>query len=100
MPLDHGRRFDQHDGVQGLRPDPVKPHPKKSVCAEEPRTTWALTPQDGHLVPKGDNLKLQGGAAAEAEGKQGNQGGKNQDHTHNDMAAAQKTLGFRTASGF
>src|SRR4030081_1525278 len=34
MPLDHGCRLDQHHDVQGLRPNPVKPHPEKTVGAE------------------------------------------------------------------
>ena len=32
MPFDHGCRFHQHDGVQGLCPKRVKPHPEKPVC--------------------------------------------------------------------
>jgi hypothetical protein len=29
--------------------------------------TFALAPQDGHLMPKGDELKFQAGTAAKAE---------------------------------
>ena len=45
-------------------------------------------------MPKRDDLKFQGGAATNAEGEQGSQGGKNHDHAHNAMAATQKSLGF------
>jgi hypothetical protein len=50
MPLDDGCRFDQHHGVEDLRPDPVKPHPEQPVGGEEPRSARALSTQDGHLV--------------------------------------------------
>lgn len=59
MPLDDGGWFDQHYGVEDLRPNPVKPHPQEPVCAEKPRAAWSLPPQDGHLMPQGDELKLQ-----------------------------------------
>ena len=67
MPLDHGCRFDQHHGIEDLRPNSVKPHPEKPVGGEEPKLTRALAPQDGHLMPKRDNLKFQGGAATKSE---------------------------------
>jgi hypothetical protein len=51
-----------------------------AVCGEEPKLTRALPPQDSHLMSQGDELKLQGGAAANAEREQGNEGGKNCDH--------------------
>ena len=44
MPLDHGCWLDQHHGIEDLRPNPVKPHPEKSVCGEEPKPTWVLPP--------------------------------------------------------
>ena len=50
MPLDDGGWFDQHHGVEDLRPNPVKPHPEEPVCGEEPKLTRALPPQDGHLM--------------------------------------------------
>jgi len=67
MPFDQGCRSHQHDGVQGLRPNPVKPNPEKSVCAGEPRTTRALAPQDAHLMSKGNELKFKVGAATNTE---------------------------------
>ena len=88
MPLDHSCRLDQHHDVQGLWPNPVKPHPEKTVGAEKLRTAWALAPQDGHLVPKGDELKFQRSTATEAKSKQGNQGGKNENHAYDGKAAA------------
>ena len=89
MPLDHGCRFDQHHGVQGLWPNPVKPHPEKPVSGEERRTAWALAPQDRHLVPKGDEFQFERRAATKAEREQGNEGRKKRDHADDGMAAAQ-----------
>ena len=94
MPLDDGGWFDQHHGVEDLRPNPVKPHPEEPVCGEEPKLTRALPPQDSHLMSQGDELKLQGGAAASAEREQGNEGGKNCEHTHDGMAVTRKSLAF------
>ena len=58
MPVDHGCRFDQHHGVEDLWPNAVKPHPEEPVGGEEPKPTWVLPPQDGHLMSQGDELKL------------------------------------------
>ena len=55
---------------------------------------------DGHLVPKGDELEFQRGAAAKAKGEQGNEGGKNRYHTHDGIAVARKSLGFLSGSEF
>ena len=41
-----------------------------------------------------DELKLQGGAAANAEREQGNEGGKNCEHAHDGMAVTRKSLAF------
>ena len=76
MPLDDGFWLHQHHGGQGLRPDPVKPHPEQPVCGGIRKATFALPPQDSDLVPKGDKLKFQAGAATKAEGEQRNEGGK------------------------
>jgi hypothetical protein len=58
------------------------------VGAEKPRTAWALAPQDGHVMPKSDELKFERSAAAEAKREQGNQRGKNNNHADDGMAAA------------
>src|SRR3984893_12077048 len=100
MPLDHGRRLHQHHGVQGPRPNPLKPQPEQSVCCEDPTPTWALPPQHGELMSKGDELKFEGCAATKAEREYGNEGGNNRDHTHDGMAAARKSLGFLHVSEF
>jgi hypothetical protein len=100
MPLNNGCRFDQHHGVQDLRPNPVTPHPEEPVCAEQPRATWSLPPQDSYLLSQGDELKLQGGAAANTEREQGNEGGKNYDHAHDGMAVTQISLAFLGLSEF
>ena len=88
MPLDHGCRLDQHQGVQGLRPNAVKPRPEEPVGADKPRAAWALAPQDGQLVAKGYELKFERSAAAEAKREQGNQCGKNDKHADDGMASA------------
>ena len=88
MPLDHGCRLDQRHDVQGLWPNPVKPHPEKTVGAEKLRTARALAPQDGHLVPKSDELKFERSPATEAKREQGDQRGKNDNHADDGMAAA------------
>jgi hypothetical protein len=67
MPLQHGRRFDQHHGVDCLRPKSVEPDPEQSVCIEEPPTTSALPLQDAQLMPQSNHLKLQRSAATKAE---------------------------------
>src|SRR5664280_1630256 len=100
MPLDYGCWLDQHHGVEDLRPNLVKPHPEEPVCAEQPRATWSLPPQDGHLMSQGDEFKLQGGAAANTEREQGNEAGKNCDHAHDDMALARKSLAFLNFQDF
>src|ERR1035437_6282461 len=100
MPLDYGCWFDQHHGVEDLRPNLVKPHPEEPVCAEQPRAIWSLPPQDGHLMSQGDEFKLQGGAASNTEREQGNEGGKNGDHAHDGMAVARKSLAFLNFRSF
>ena len=49
-------------------------------AAHELKATFALPPQDAHLMPKGDELKFQGGTTSNTEGEQGNEGGENRDH--------------------
>jgi hypothetical protein len=70
MPLNEGCWLDQDHDVHGARPNPVEPYPVNPVRAEEPEPTRPLTPQDGHLMPKGDELQFQGSAAPKAEGEQ------------------------------
>ena len=70
MPLDDGRRFDQHHGVEYLRPDPVKPDPEQTVGGEEPRAARVLPAQDGHLMSQGDEFEFQCGAATNPEREQ------------------------------
>jgi len=100
MPLDHGCWLDQHHGIEDLRPNPVKPHPEKSVCGEEPKPTGLLAPQDVHLMSKSNELKFKVGAATNTEREQRNDGGKNRDHARNGMAAARKSLGLLSPSEF
>ena len=92
MPLDNGCRFDQHHGVEDLRPDSVKPHPEQLVGGEKPRPAGALPTQDGHLVSQSNELKFQRGAAAHPEREQGTDGGQKSDHAHDGMAVVQETL--------
>ena len=51
-------------------------------------------------MSQGDEFKLQGGAAANTEREQGNEGGKNGDHAHNGMAVARKSPAFLGLSEF
>jgi hypothetical protein len=67
MPVDHGCRFDQHQSVEDLRPDSVKPHPEQSVGGEEPRLAGVLPAQDGQLMSQGDEFELNRSAAANPE---------------------------------
>ena len=70
MPVDHRRRFDQHHGVEDLRPDPVKPNPEQPIGGEEPRLAGTLPAQDGHLMSQGDEFELQGEATTNPEREQ------------------------------
>jgi hypothetical protein len=36
-------------------------HREMPVCAEQPRATWLLPPQDGRLMSQTDEFKIQGG---------------------------------------
>jgi len=51
-------------------------------------------------MSQGDELKLQGGAAANPKREQGNERGKNCDHAHDSMAVARKALGLLDFSEF
>jgi len=99
MPMDHGCWLDQQHGVEDRRPSSVKPHSEKPVCEEEPNPAFALTPEHGDLVPKGDKFKFQRDAAANTKREQG-EGGKNSDHAYNGMAAARKSPAFLGLSEF
>ena len=100
MPLDHGHRLNQHHRVDDLRPNPVEPHPQEPVCGQEPKPTWTLLPPDGHLMSQSDKLKFQGGAAANTEREDRNEGGKNRHHARDGTAVAQKSLVFLSPSKF
>ena len=100
MPLDHGCWLDQHHGVEDLRPSSVKPHPEEPVCEEEPKPAFALTPEHGDLVPKGDKFKFQRDAAANTEREQGNESGKNGNHAHKRYGGGAKSPAFLSLSEF
>jgi len=80
MPLQHGRRLDQHHRVDGLRPNSVEPDPEQSVRIEELRATRSLPLQDTELMPQSDHLKLQRSTATKAEREEGSDGGKKGEH--------------------
>ena len=94
MPLDDGRRFDQQHGVEGLRPDSVKPHPEQPVGEKQPRLAGALPTQDSHLVSQRNEFELQRGAAAYPEREQGTDSGQKGDHVYDGMTASRKILAF------
>jgi hypothetical protein len=100
MPLDDGCRFDQHHGVEDLRPDSVKPHPEQAVGEEESRPAGALPTQDGHLVSQSNELEFQRGAAAQPEREQGTDRGQKGDHVHDGMAVVHETLPLLGVSEF
>ena len=80
MPADHGRRFDEYQGIEEFRPQSVKPHPEQTVGEEEPKAAGTLPPENNNLMSQGDELELQRCAAADAEREQGNESGQNRDH--------------------
>jgi len=94
MPVDHGSRFDQHHGVENLRPEAVEPNPEQPVGGEEPRLAVTVPPQDGHLMPQGDEFEFQRGATANPELEQGPEGGQKREHADHGMSAPSKTLCF------
>ncbi len=94
MPGEHGCRFDQHHGVEDLRPDPVKPNPEQPVGGEKPRAARVMPAQDGHLMSQGDEFKFQRGAATNPEREQRTDGGQKRNHAHDGKTAAPKTLCF------
>ena len=87
-------------GISGRPIRKPKPHPEEPVYEEEPKPPFALTPEHGDLVPKGDKFKFQRDAAANTEREQGNEGGENCDHAHNGMAVARKSPAFLGLSVF
>jgi hypothetical protein len=99
MPVDDGCRFDQHHGVEDLRPDPVKPHPEQPVGGEEPRPARAL-PQDSQLMSQSNEFEFQRSAAAYPERKQGTDSGQKGAHAHDGMAIARETLFFSVFQSF
>jgi hypothetical protein len=67
MAPDHGCWLDQHQGIEDLWPNPIKPHPEEPICREEPKPTGVLAPQDAHLMSKSNELKFKVGAATNTE---------------------------------
>jgi len=98
--LDYGCWFDQHHGVENLRPDSIKPHPEQPIGGAKAKPTRALPPQDAHLMSQCNELKLQGGAASNTESEQGNERGKNCNHAQDGMAVAQISPGFLVSLQF
>ena len=94
MPLNDGCWFDQHHGVEDLRPDSVEPHPEHPVGGEEPWLARALPTQDGHLVSQSNDFEFQRSAAAYPEREQGTDSGQKGDHAYDDMTASRETLCF------
>ena len=95
MPVNYSCRFDQHHGVEDLRPDSVKPHPEQPVGREEPGPARALPAQDGHLVSQSDDLEFQRGAAAQPEREQRSESRQKGEHADEGMIAAPETLCLR-----
>ena len=53
MPSDHGRRFDEYQGIEELRPHSEAPRPEQTVGEEEPKTAGALPPENDNLLSQG-----------------------------------------------
>jgi len=101
MPLDHGCRLDQHHDVQGLRPNPVKPHPENTVGAEKPRTARVLAPRGGHLVPKGDDeFQFQRSAATTAKERKETTAERTAIMLTRGRAVTQQSLGYLSIPEF
>jgi hypothetical protein len=87
-------------GVQGLRPDPVEPHPEQPIRGEQLNPAFALASQDGDLMPKSDEFKFQTGAATKAEREQRKESGNHRDHAHHGTAVAENSLAVLDTSKF
>ena len=100
MPLDDRCRLDQDHGAQAARPEPVEPDPEEAIDREEPRTAAPLSLENHQLMAQGDDLQLQGGAAAKATAEQRPEGGEKGEHPANATATSQRILGFRWCTEF
>jgi hypothetical protein len=59
MPGDDGLWLHDDEGIQALGPKTVEPNPKYPVEGREPRPPVLLSLEDGQLVAKGHDLKLE-----------------------------------------
>jgi hypothetical protein len=50
MPSDHGRRFDDYQDIEELRPYLVEPYPEQTVGQEESKAAGAPPPENDNLV--------------------------------------------------
>ena len=66
----------------------------KQVLTMEWAQGWALSAQDGQLMPQDGEFELQRSAAAQPEREQGTEGGQEDEHAYDGMTAAPKTLCF------
>jgi hypothetical protein len=56
MPFDHGRRLDEYQGFEDLRPHSVKSDQQEPVGGKEPKSVRALPAQDNHLMSNRDKF--------------------------------------------
>jgi hypothetical protein len=87
MPLDHGRRLDQHHQLQTARPQPVKPDPQQTVDGVELSTPGALPMKDVQLMAEGDYLQFQFRTATKPVNQHGKDRVYEREHAGNPMAA-------------
>src|SRR5690349_12878349 len=59
---------------------PGRPRWRDRDRGEEPRLAVTVPPQDGHLMPQGDEFEFQRGATANPELEQGPEGGQKREH--------------------
>ena len=57
---DHGRWFDEYQGIEELRPHSVKQHPEQTVGQEEAKAARVLPPQDDNPMSQATSSSSSG----------------------------------------
>jgi hypothetical protein len=52
MPSDHGRGFDEYQGIGELRSHSVEPHPEQTAAEEGPNAAGTLPPENDNLMSR------------------------------------------------
>ena len=86
---DHGRWFDEYQGIEELRPHSVKQHPEQTLGQEEAKAARALPPQDDNPMwqaassSSGDARLLTRNESGKNESRK-NESGQNRHHALGD----------------